>query len=127
MTMMPFKGRCHTCGHYHDSDEEMFAGLRELMKPERDATIESQAAQIAALTAERGDLRIDVNSKAMFFARLENMQKNGDVWVSTVAVLALLNDCDMLAARTPAPLPSPSKDRCCTQPRTASSPTAARC
>ena len=59
MTMMPFKGRCHTCGHDHDSDEEMFAGLRELMKPERDATIESQAAQIAALTAERDALRAD--------------------------------------------------------------------
>lgn len=35
----------------------------------------------------------------MFVARLENMQKNGDTWLTIAAVLELLDDCDMLAAR----------------------------
>lgn len=70
MTMMPFKGRCHTCGHDHDSDEEMFAGLRELMKPERDATIESQAAEIAKLTAFNSALTDKCNSYIIDNTRL---------------------------------------------------------
>jgi hypothetical protein len=37
-------------------------------------------------------------SRCMFVARLEHMQANGDKWLTTEAVLALLNDCDMLAA-----------------------------
>ena len=40
----------------------------------------------------------DRSSRCMFVARLENMQKNGDHWLTVTAVLALLNDCDMLAA-----------------------------
>lgn len=40
----------------------------------------------------------DRSSRRMFVARLENMQKNGDQWLTVAAVLALLNDCDMLAA-----------------------------
>lgn len=50
--------------------------------------IEADAATIAAERSSRG----------MFVARLENMQKNGDHWLTVTAVLALLNDCDMLAA-----------------------------
>ena len=50
--------------------------------------IEADAASIAAERSSRG----------MFVARLENMQKNGDHWLTVTAVLALLNDCDMLAA-----------------------------
>ena len=41
----------------------------------------------------------DRDSRGMFVARLENMQKHGDHWLTVQAVLALLNDCDMLAAR----------------------------
>ena len=37
-------------------------------------------------------------SRAMFIARLENMNNNGHHWLTIQAVLALLNDCDMLAA-----------------------------
>lgn len=37
-------------------------------------------------------------SRGMFVARLENMQQNGDRWLTVAAVLALLNDCDMLAS-----------------------------
>ncbi len=44
----------------------------------------------ASVEAER-------SSRGMFWARLENMQKNGDTWLTVPAVLALLNDCDMLA------------------------------
>ena len=50
--------------------------------------IDADAASIAAERSSRG----------MFVARLENMQKNGDHWLTGTAVLALLNDCDMLAA-----------------------------
>ena len=42
----------------------------------------------------------DSQSRAMFVARLENMQKNGDLWITVPAVLMLLNDCDMLASMT---------------------------
>lgn len=38
------------------------------------------------------------SSRQMFVARLENMQQNNDRWLTTEAVLALLNDCDMLAS-----------------------------
>jgi len=41
----------------------------------------------------------DRAARGMFVARLENMQKNGDTWLTVQAVLALLNDSDMLAAR----------------------------
>ena len=41
---------------------------------------------------EGNDLRAEV------VARLENMQKNGNHWLTVTAVLALLNDCNMRAA-----------------------------
>jgi hypothetical protein len=44
-------------------------------------------------------LRSERDSRGMFVGRLENMQKNGDRWLTVEAVLALLNDCDMLAQR----------------------------
>jgi hypothetical protein len=40
----------------------------------------------------------DAESRRMFVARLENMAQNGDRWLTVEAVLALLNDCDMLAS-----------------------------
>ena len=49
-----------------------------------------------ALQLER-DFAIECESREMFVARLENMQTNGDTWLTIVAVLALMNDCDMLA------------------------------
>ena len=52
----------------------------------------------AVLDAERA-LEAESDSRGMFVARLENMQKNGDQWLTVTAVLALLNDCDMLAQR----------------------------
>lgn len=41
----------------------------------------------------------DRDARGMMVARLENMQTNGHTWLTVQAVLALLNDCDMLAAR----------------------------
>jgi hypothetical protein len=41
----------------------------------------------------------EAQSRAMFVARLEAMSAAGDKWVTVEAVLALLNDCDMLATR----------------------------
>jgi hypothetical protein len=45
----------------------------------------------------------DSEARAMFVARLEHMSLNGDTWLTIPAVLALLNDCDMLAARAAIP------------------------
>lgn len=53
--------------------------------------------QRAIAEHERTDA--DCQSRAMFVARLENMQKNGDTWLTIPAVLALLNDCDMVATQ----------------------------
>ena len=50
--------------------------------------IEADAATIAAERSSRG----------MFVARLENMRENKNHWLTVTAALALLNDCDMLAA-----------------------------
>ena len=47
----------------------------------------------------------DAASRAMFVARLENMLENGHAWLTIRAVLALLNDCDMLANRQCNPSP----------------------
>ena len=51
--------------------------------------IEADAASIAA----------EQYSRRMFVSRLEHMQRQGDQWLTIQAVLALLNNCDMLAAR----------------------------
>ena len=61
---------------------------RDMLHREAADRIEADAATIAAERSSRG----------MFVARLENMQANGDQWLTVAAVLALLNDCDMLAA-----------------------------
>ena len=39
------------------------------------------------------------SSREMLVARLGNMDKNGDKWLTVVAVIALLNDCDMISGR----------------------------
>lgn len=39
----------------------------------------------------------DQDSRRILVARLENMQKSGDHWLTIPAILALINDCDMLA------------------------------
>jgi hypothetical protein len=58
-------------------------------------------AKLRALIAVDGPelVTLDRSSRLMFVARLENMQKNGDHCLTATAVLALLNDCDMLSAR----------------------------
>ena len=63
-------------------------------------------AQRAALAAQQGaqvPQGADAESRAMFVARLENMQENGDHWLTVASVLALLNDCDYLASRSASP------------------------
>lgn len=65
------------------------------------STLASEREANAILTAEIERLTKDaerlLESLGMFVARLENMQKNGDHWLTVVAVLALLNDCQYLA------------------------------
>lgn len=55
--------------------------------------------ECAALLQAQPAEAANCESRAMFVARLENMQRQGDTWLTIGAVLALLNDCDMLAAR----------------------------
>ena len=55
------------------------------------------------------------DSRAMFVARLEKMHEQGDRWVTVQSVLALLSDCDMLAARTAAPTPKQCDAETCEQ------------
>ncbi len=51
MTLAPFKGRCHTCGHDHDADAEQFAQLmHDMREPER-AELRRLAAEVERLTA----------------------------------------------------------------------------
>lgn len=50
------------------------------------------------MTTAADRIEADAESRGMFVARLENMQRNGDRWLTIEAVLALLNDCDMLAS-----------------------------
>ena len=58
---------------------------------------EEQKQLLAPLQDKAGEVA-DFQSRSMFVARLENMQANGDAWLTVPAVLALLNDCDMIAA-----------------------------
>ena len=60
------------------------------------------AAELRRLHAEVERLRADADSRGMFVARLEKMQEQGNQWLTIAAVLALLNDCDMLASRSAA-------------------------
>ena len=57
--------------------------------------IEADADELSEL---RAGAEAERSSRRMFVARLENMQQNGNQWLTVTAVLALLNDCDMLAA-----------------------------
>jgi hypothetical protein len=50
-------------------------------------------------TSTAGAERERDSTMAMIVARLEKMRSNGDTWLTIAAVLALLNDCDMRAAR----------------------------
>lgn len=61
---------------------------------------------LAALQDKAGEVA-NLHSRGMFVARLENMQANGDAWLTIPAVLALLNDCDMLASSELAAQPAP--------------------
>lgn len=42
---------------------------------------------------------VEHSSRRMFVARLENLAQTGHHHLTVAEVLALLNDCDMLAAR----------------------------
>ena len=70
--------RCGTC-----AEERQPGGVIDALR----AALQDKACEVA-----------DFQSRSMFVARLENMQANGDAWLTVPAVLALLNDCDMIAA-----------------------------
>jgi hypothetical protein len=65
-----------------------------------DAEMEGRVDQLdAEVTKLEADVEQWRESRGMFVARLEKMQEQGNNWLTVAAVLALLNDCDMLAAR----------------------------
>jgi flagellin-like hook-associated protein FlgL len=82
-------GHTRADGCYEDHGSDAAAATRRAVVRAAADRIESDADTISAERSSRG----------MFVARLENMQKNRDTWLTAQAVLALLNDCDMLAAR----------------------------
>ena len=67
---------------------------------------EAQKLLLAALQDKAVEVA-DFQSRCMFVARMENMQANGDTWLTIPAVLALLNDCDMLASTELSAPPAP--------------------
>ena len=72
--------------------------IEEVRKLEGSIAAAQQGAQVP-----QGLQGEDAESRAMFVARLEHMQENGDHWLTVAAVLALLNDCDMLSVRPASP------------------------
>jgi len=81
--------------------EEIHAGKRH---PQLALAVAQQLR--AALQDKAGEVA-DFQSRCMFVARLENMQANGDTWLTIPAVLALINDCDMLASTELSAQPAP--------------------
>lgn len=54
------------------------------------------AKLLAGIERER---KMSQDARSMFVARLQNVQENGGTMLAVSDVLALLNDCDMLASR----------------------------
>ncbi len=63
--------------------------------PDGSYHVTTQDYRVAALDSSATE-SIDRSARSLFVARLEAMQRSGDHWLTIVAVLALLNDCDML-------------------------------
>jgi len=87
-----------------DVENRRLAEEVERLKTERTIIRGCQEQMLARLQqalAERDAALVDANgdSRRMFVARLEAMFKGGDRWLTIPAVLALLNNCDMLASR----------------------------
>lgn len=55
----------------------------------------------AHMTVEKGGPPSRSDALAMFVARLENMEKNGDPWLTISEALVMLADCEYLEALTP--------------------------
>jgi hypothetical protein len=53
------------------------------------------------MTVEKGGPPSRSDALAMFVARLENMEKNGDPWLTISEALVMLADCEYLEALTP--------------------------
>lgn len=78
--------------------------------------IERELATAMGLCSSRGDeervaeaqeelarLRNAADAIGMLVARLENLQRNGDTWLTVASVLAMIGDCEMLASRNAGP------------------------
>ena len=92
--------------------EASAARTRELRGLASQVSIWKHTAEV--LDAQLKAAERDGRSRQMLVARLENMQENGNTWLTVHAVLALLNDCDRLAATPWMPLldapPPPQKE-----------------
>lgn len=79
MSMRPFQGRCHTCGHDHDSEA---VTLRDVMDIGR-AAQEQQVAELrAAVERVRGVLRELVSAMALFDANADAYRQH---WETALA------------------------------------------
>ncbi len=81
------------------AEVERLQAERDEARKDRDDVLASYADACKQLLEAEKDAAAQQECREMFFARLENMQKNGDTWLTIVAVLALWDDCCMLAAR----------------------------
>lgn len=59
--------------------------------------------RVAEAQAELARLRKADDALRMLVARLENLQRNGDTWLTVAAVLSMIGDCEMLASRNAGP------------------------
>ena len=79
--------------------QDALAALEEIHAGKRHPQLAlAVAQQLRAALQDKADEVADFQSRSMFVARLEHMQANGDAWLTVPTVLALLNDCDMIAA-----------------------------
>ena len=78
---------CGSCGHIWRPADVPTNGVAAIKTKGKNDSPVSAAAES------------ETESKRMFVARLENMREQGHTWMTIPAVLALLNDCDMLASR----------------------------
>lgn len=69
-------------------------GLRQALERIKYQAISLADAQVIALEALNEVHQPNMDSRALFEARLDNMQKQGDTWLTIPSIFALLADCD---------------------------------
>lgn len=68
--------------------------LKQALERIKNEAISTADAQVIALEALNEVHQPNTDSRALFEARLDNMQKQGDTWLTIPSIFALLTDCD---------------------------------